>query len=100
MGLPNGETPVVAAIGVPIVDMVGYLEEFPKRGGHSPGLALDVAPGGPVINLVAGVSRLGHPSILLGKMGRWIFSRINCVGGCVPVRLSKDMNAISLDDQP
>ncbi|NMB24170.1 MAG: sugar kinase [Firmicutes bacterium] len=68
--MPNGETPVVAAIGVPIVDMVGYLEEFPKRGGHSPGLALDVAPGGPVINLVAGVSRLGHPSILLGKMGK------------------------------
>ena len=68
--MSRSETPLVAAIGIPIVDMVGYLEEFPERGGHSPGIALDMAPGGPVINVVAGVSRLGHSSVLLGKMGK------------------------------
>jgi len=68
--LTANQAPLVAAIGIPVVDMVGYLEDFPARGGHSPGTALQIAPGGPLINVATGVSRLGHASTLLGKVGK------------------------------
>ncbi|BAS27895.1 sugar kinase [Limnochorda pilosa] len=51
------------------MDMVAHVERFPIPGGHSAGSSLDVAPGGPAINVATGAARLGHPSILLGKIG-------------------------------
>lgn len=66
---PSEARAEVAIVGVPVVDMVAYVEQFPVPGGHSPGSSLDVAPGGPAVNVATGTARLGHRSVLLGKVG-------------------------------
>lgn len=60
----------LAVVGVPVVDMVAYVEQFPAAGGTSPGDALSVMPGGPAINVATGAARLGHAALLLGKIGQ------------------------------
>lgn len=64
----DAATPVVV-VGIPVVDMVGHVESYPDPGGHSPGIALSYAPGGPAANVATGVARLGRRSTLLGKIG-------------------------------
>lgn len=59
----------VAVVGVPVVDLLGYVELFPEAGGTSPGAALYIAPGAPAVNVATGVARLGHSSVLLGRIG-------------------------------
>lgn len=67
-GTKRTAAPVVV-VGVPVVDMVAYVRQFPSPGGHSPGTSLSVMPGGPAVNVATGVARLGHAALLLGKVG-------------------------------
>ncbi len=59
----------MVVVGVPVVDMVAYVTEFPSPGGHSPGTSLTVMPGGPAVNVASGVARLGCPVTLVGRIG-------------------------------
>lgn len=69
-GTSEGPThPGVVVVGVPVVDMVAYVQEFPAPGGHSPGTSLAVMPGGPAANVASGAARLGRPVSLLGRVG-------------------------------
>lgn len=70
-GGTDGRTtgPSVIVVGVPVVDMVAYVQEFPAPGGHSPGTSLTVMPGGPAVNVASGVARLGRAATLLGRVG-------------------------------
>ena len=73
----------VVVVGIPVVDMVGHVESYPDLGGHSPGIALSYAPGGPAANVATGVARLGHRSTLLGKIGTDHFGELlkSALGG-------------------
>lgn len=65
--VPQGQQALI--IGIPVVDMVAYVDQFPNPGGHSPGTALTAMPGGPAVNVASATARLGHTVKLLGKVG-------------------------------
>ncbi len=66
----------VGIIGLPVVDQVAHIPQFPARGGHVSGTGLTLTPGGPAVNYATAIARLGGEACLIGPVGDDAFGRL------------------------
>ncbi|HHY16147.1 MAG TPA: hypothetical protein GX521_08745 [Firmicutes bacterium] len=66
----------VGIIGLPVVDQVAHIPQFPQRGGHVSGTGLTLTPGGPAVNYATAIARLGGEACLIGPVGGDAFGQL------------------------
>lgn len=63
----------IVVVGSINMDLVSHADRLPQRGETITGDSFHLYPGGKGANQAAAVARLGHPCIMLGKVGQDVF---------------------------